>query len=348
MASEYRVVFKGEILDGFDPEAVRIKASAKLKASPEQVERLFSGRSSVLKKGIAADVAERYVKELGKIGMRVKLEAVAEAARTPPPTPVVQAFSDLEKTQLADPLALSRYLQGEQDAASAPTVIVTPAQQQEVLDAVASMGAANAPTLIVTPALRAGLLAEHAPSAADMPTVIVNPAPGGSTPGMVVREEKTSPPRHDPERTLIANPAALDAYFKTESSAQPAAAPTQSQFPTGVPLDPHKTELNPDALDAYLSAHPQPPAITKPAPLREVTVSVAKDFNTGSGDQAISVFAPSMPSGPFAAATSPTQWMETEQDEDLAPPPDHAATRLRKIKIGAAVTLAFLLLWWLL
>lgn len=109
MSSEYRVVFKGEVLPGFDPATVRSKAQSKLKTTPEQIERLFAGRPAVLKKGIGRELAERYVQELSRIGMRVELAQMpqTEAPKTAPLPP----SSDLEKTQLADPQAMSRYLQ---------------------------------------------------------------------------------------------------------------------------------------------------------------------------------------------------------------------------------------------
>ncbi len=320
MTDDYRVVFKGEILEGFDPEAVRIKAAAKLKAAPEQVSRMFSGRTSVLKKGITQELGERYVKELGKIGMRVVLESAAP----PPPAQTAPALPDLEKTQLADPDALSRYLQGNEDLANAPTVVVSRDQRKALLSGLSNTSQADMPTMIVSPAK------PLAPSA---------PPPSG---------EKAKPSRVDLERTLIANPDALDAYFNAGNVAQAAASPTQSQFPSAPPLDPHKTELNPAALEAYMEMPPLTPP-TSSGQVREVAISIAKDFVPQAAEQAVSVFAPSTPSGPFAGGAL-SRWPEDEADQtdEADPVPEKAASKGRMVKIGAAIAVALIVLWWIL
>lgn len=106
---EFKVVFKGGILPGFEPELVRQKAGRRLKASEEQIGKMFSGRTAVLRKGVELEMAERYVRELRAIGMDVAYEAMTPPAAPPQPAAPVQA-ADLEKTQLADPNALAAYL----------------------------------------------------------------------------------------------------------------------------------------------------------------------------------------------------------------------------------------------
>lgn len=70
----FKVVFWGRTLDSFDRQAVMRAAATKLKANPAQVERLFNGSKSVLKRGVSADVGSRYVVELARIGMQINLE----------------------------------------------------------------------------------------------------------------------------------------------------------------------------------------------------------------------------------------------------------------------------------
>jgi hypothetical protein len=70
----FKVVFWGRTLDSFDRQAVMRAAAAKLKANPAQVERMFSGSKSVLKRRVSADVGSRYVVELARIGMQINLE----------------------------------------------------------------------------------------------------------------------------------------------------------------------------------------------------------------------------------------------------------------------------------
>lgn len=70
----FKVVFWGRTLDSFDRQAVMRAAVTKLKTNPAQIERLFSGSKSVLKRGVSADVGARYVVELARIGMQINLE----------------------------------------------------------------------------------------------------------------------------------------------------------------------------------------------------------------------------------------------------------------------------------
>lgn len=70
----YRVVFCGEIAKGFEPAKVYQAASQRMRASPEQLSKVFSGRSVVLKKGLNDQKARYYVEELQKIGMLVRAE----------------------------------------------------------------------------------------------------------------------------------------------------------------------------------------------------------------------------------------------------------------------------------
>lgn len=106
---KFKVMFRGRIIDDFDAQSVRTKASKRLNASPEQIEMLFSGRTAVLKKGIDRALAERYLTSLRAIGMEVFLEPSAKASPAPAKTPQPE-FVDLEKTQLVAPEALTAYL----------------------------------------------------------------------------------------------------------------------------------------------------------------------------------------------------------------------------------------------
>lgn len=61
MAQRYQVLFKGEILKGFDPARARAEAARLLKADSAQIERLFSGREVCIRGNLpaseAADIA---------------------------------------------------------------------------------------------------------------------------------------------------------------------------------------------------------------------------------------------------------------------------------------------------
>lgn len=69
----YRIEFEGRLLDGFDPKQVRKEVGQRLRLRDEQVERLFSGQTVVLKKAISAKSSKPYLHELRALGLDAKL-----------------------------------------------------------------------------------------------------------------------------------------------------------------------------------------------------------------------------------------------------------------------------------
>ncbi len=76
----YNIVFSGRLLDGHAPETVRAAVAKRLGLSPEQVERLFSGRKVVLKKGVTEESARLYLSILHGLGMNAGMARVARGA----------------------------------------------------------------------------------------------------------------------------------------------------------------------------------------------------------------------------------------------------------------------------
>ncbi|MFT3733449.1 MAG: hypothetical protein QM776_00150 [Rhodocyclaceae bacterium] len=98
MDKRFRIVFKGELLPGHDPEVIRQRASRRLGANPAQTDRLFSGQTVILKRGVDMDVAKRYAIELRELGMRILVEP--EAAAAPPATPAPEAPADATRYRI--------------------------------------------------------------------------------------------------------------------------------------------------------------------------------------------------------------------------------------------------------
>ncbi|KAF7597802.1 MAG: hypothetical protein CGU28_16540 [Candidatus Dactylopiibacterium carminicum] len=110
-------------------------AARRLKASPEQIQQLFSGRAAVLKKGIGQELSERYIRELGRIGMIVHMqpmpameavviqppenplgvESVGETDDFPglPPIPGGFQTQSMEKTEIASADIVARCLRDD-------------------------------------------------------------------------------------------------------------------------------------------------------------------------------------------------------------------------------------------
>jgi hypothetical protein len=76
MTSNVQMIFRGEVLDGFQADEVKRRLAQALKLGDERVAQLFSGQRMVLKDSIEADVARRYVEQLALIGALVHLEPV--------------------------------------------------------------------------------------------------------------------------------------------------------------------------------------------------------------------------------------------------------------------------------
>ncbi|NSL56901.1 hypothetical protein [Uliginosibacterium aquaticum] len=81
--SEFKAVFWGRLLPGFERTAVMAAAAKRLRVSPAQLMQMFSGSKVVLKRGITGDQGSRLVVGLALIGMQIELEmeqAAPEAA----------------------------------------------------------------------------------------------------------------------------------------------------------------------------------------------------------------------------------------------------------------------------
>ncbi len=294
MAAEYRVVFAGAVLEGYDAETVKETAGHRLKVTSEQLTRLFSGKPVVLKKGLEFAAAEQYVAELNRIGMKVRVESVPGSTPqkvesyipppapqapqeatpfpsltlvdqdAPPPSPVAPALVDpanvptfvVPKNQIeATRLRLEEALAAHDDPSLAPTVIVSPAQAAEARLA-AQAAAANATTA---------------------PTLIV-PRPGSNAQGSIaVMAEGTEHLRKaaasknkEAERTLIADEDALNAYLSASDGAGPVgimdpAGPALTPVTPPVPLPPSTPPSLPTpGLQLEGEVAPVAPAIAPP------------------------------------------------------------------------------------
>lgn len=74
MADElYDVVFQGKTQPGHAPEQVREQIGRLFNASPETLNRMFSGQAIVIKKGVDRATAEKYLQAMSKAGALVQL-----------------------------------------------------------------------------------------------------------------------------------------------------------------------------------------------------------------------------------------------------------------------------------
>jgi thiol-disulfide isomerase/thioredoxin len=73
-AQRYRVVFKGEILDGMQVEEVKKNLAALFKATEAQIERFFSGKRLAIKKDVDHETAMKYLKAFERVGALCRVE----------------------------------------------------------------------------------------------------------------------------------------------------------------------------------------------------------------------------------------------------------------------------------
>jgi hypothetical protein len=85
MDEKYRLIFSGELLDGQHRAVVKRRLTELLKLKDGQIEKLFSGQTVILKRGVNRETAARYQALFRKAGgqLRVKSESPAEGAAVP-------------------------------------------------------------------------------------------------------------------------------------------------------------------------------------------------------------------------------------------------------------------------
>lgn len=83
----YAIVFSGEIVEGFQVISVKAHLAKMLKASPEKMQVLFSGKPIVLKRTADKAEAAKYGSALKKVGADVKVKIIKGDANTAGPAP---------------------------------------------------------------------------------------------------------------------------------------------------------------------------------------------------------------------------------------------------------------------
>lgn len=76
----YRIVFNGEVNRGHDITRVKRNLSVLFRTEVEIIDRLFNGRPVVLKQGLEAEVAIRYLSAMSEAGAVSRMEPMSAAA----------------------------------------------------------------------------------------------------------------------------------------------------------------------------------------------------------------------------------------------------------------------------
>ena len=112
MSDICKVVFSGELQQGFEPEKIIDAFSERFSVSREKAEKLIkSGQDVVLKGGLDQERAEKYKRTLEKLGMVVRIEGMKQEASRSALTLEPMKGEEDEKTLLIE--AASRQEAGE-------------------------------------------------------------------------------------------------------------------------------------------------------------------------------------------------------------------------------------------
>lgn len=148
------LAFYGELIAGAQLDQVKTNLAAMFKASPEQIERMFSGKRVVIRNKLDLETAQKYVQAMEKRGARCQIERMGAPGEPYTETPA-------ENDSAATPV-------------SEPASSVAPASQASVSQTTAFKTTSDAPT----------------PSE---PPSKVAPAPVTSTPGGASGQSRSAP-----------------------------------------------------------------------------------------------------------------------------------------------------------
>jgi len=187
MDKKYRIVFKGAIVDGFDPATVKQAAAKRLKLEGDAVEKVFCGHRAVLKKNLDHATAERYLGALRQIGMQATIEEQPALAASPAPQIKPNTFDAL--ATITNPLVLASELIVPQAPTPEPAAEFDPhkthinlALAEELLSRVASAPMEDMPSLPVTPRQTSECEAAHL----AVPALVMTSAQSVATPAPAV------------------------------------------------------------------------------------------------------------------------------------------------------------------
>jgi len=107
----YAIVFKGEIIEGFQPISVKAHMAKLLRADGDKMKALFSGKQIVIKRTADKQEAAKYGGALKKIGADVKVRIIKtdapSAQKAPQPAEKELAPQTAEKTATVDTSGIS-------------------------------------------------------------------------------------------------------------------------------------------------------------------------------------------------------------------------------------------------
>lgn len=201
MDEAYRLVFRGEVLDGQHPAVVKQRLIDALNLSDDQAEKLFSGSTVVLKRDADTKTAARYQGLFKKAGARLRVLPVEEGALPKASQPAAaadpaQRSESVDSSRGMQVLPVGADILGADERPRAPVVQVDISHLEIQLDESAwTPESATPPTAVAVPEFSVAepgvnLVEHHEPEAvnvdphfdlaepgADIPTIPVDQTP---------------------------------------------------------------------------------------------------------------------------------------------------------------------------
>lgn len=97
MTAKYDICFAGDLLENQDRETVRAGLAKLFKADEATLDRLFSGKLQLLKRGCDKDTAVKYKAAIERAGAKPIIRKSAEETPTPEPSPPVRKMTAAER-----------------------------------------------------------------------------------------------------------------------------------------------------------------------------------------------------------------------------------------------------------
>lgn len=338
----FKVVFTGQLVEGFDRDAVAVAAARRLSIGPEQVTRLFSGKKVVLKRGVSERLGRRYMAELAGIGMQTTLVDEQSALVSPPEPPAA--------APAPTPVVLE------------PAAFTLPSPQAKVAGAIPDLEEAGGEHGRISPVSEAQLAAltatqfempQHLLASGELPepmddsidhaaTLLVDPA------RLVEQMNYAPPPLVEP---VVEKPGALDTdravpYVRCAqcNHSQPAASRCRR---CGAVLEGELAVVLAPALQVLSVAEPvapvPPPPASAPASLQGLTLEpLAAPAPAEEVEAVAPPPAPAVAPAPAVTHRAPSLAASFEASEEAGD--EAGSARRTKLLIGGAVLLLLLLI----
>ncbi len=150
MEELYDILFAGGIVDGFDVNDVRANIAKLFKANDATLEKLFSGKAQMIKRGVDKPAAIKYKGAMQKAGaVAVIRKHQSAAASPPPPAKAAEPAAEKPPQTMAERLAA---LTGDAEPSASEPAPAPVASQQAHDSAEVAPNAGSADAITLAPA----------------------------------------------------------------------------------------------------------------------------------------------------------------------------------------------------